>query len=159
MASVEVVKGLGAKRTGSWGVALGMGWVRRGRLERRRTVSDGEYGERRNGDGGGQVGRSVNDVNEEVPLGFTGHRAPPGYVCAGSVLVQVWAVGVDGVDEKLVSGKGKEKVEVGFIPGRSFIGRVLECGWEVKEEDVKKGEWVVGLLDVKKVSCCVLHPK
>jgi hypothetical protein len=67
-------------------------------------------------------------------------------------LVQVWTVGVDGVDERLVSGKGKEKADVGFTPGRSFIGRVLECGWEVKEEDAKKGEWVIGLLDVRKVS-------
>ncbi|TFK28709.1 hypothetical protein FA15DRAFT_584052 [Coprinopsis marcescibilis] len=55
--------------------------------------------------------------------------------------------------------KGKEKAlppppltqpEVGFIPGRSFVGRVLECGWEVKEEVVRKGEWVSGLLDVRK---------
>lgn len=38
----------------------------------------------------------------------------------------------------------------GFIPGRSFAGRVIECGWEVCEEDVKKGDWVVGLLDIKK---------
>ncbi|KAJ3797578.1 hypothetical protein GGU11DRAFT_63417 [Lentinula aff. detonsa] len=40
--------------------------------------------------------------------------------------------------------------DVGYIPGRSFVGRVLECGWDVSEDVVRKGEWVVGLLDVKK---------
>ena len=132
------------------------------------------------------------------------------------MLVQVWAVGVDGVDGKLVgvtlgsscatnteedleeedgqeeqvtpprSGLGRSaslrsrlsisrskrdvqrsasvkasaspvpfapvQADVGYIPGRSFVGRVLECGWEVREQVVRKGEWVVGLLDVRKVS-------
>ena len=38
---------------------------------------------------------------------------------------------------------------LGYIPGRSFVGRVIECGSEVKEELYKKGDWVVGLLDVR----------
>ncbi|PPQ85590.1 hypothetical protein CVT26_009185, partial [Gymnopilus dilepis] len=42
------------------------------------------------------------------------------------------------------------QAEVGYIPGRSFVGRVLEVGWEVRDEVVRKGEWVVGLLDVRK---------
>jgi hypothetical protein len=49
-------------------------------------------------------------------------------------------------------GKAAHRAEVGYIPGRSFVGRVLECGWDVRDEEVKKGEWVVGLLDIKKVS-------
>lgn len=140
-------------------------------------------------------------------LGFTSYRQPPDYVPSGSVLVQVWGVGVDGFDAKLVgisvgggpsnsvspakpssvpeapprtrkgslvrsvslrSKKGSQRTgsydggsegggsvsepQVGYIPGRSFVGRVLECGWEVKDEVVKRGEWVVGLLDIKKVS-------
>ncbi|KIL67383.1 hypothetical protein M378DRAFT_55665, partial [Amanita muscaria Koide BX008] len=40
--------------------------------------------------------------------------------------------------------------QVGYIPGRSFVGRVLECGWEVGEEVVRKGDWVIGLLDIRK---------
>ena len=47
--------------------------------------------------------------------------------------------------------KGTPVAEVGYIPGRGFVGRVLECGWDVGEEVVRKGEWVVGLLDVRKV--------
>jgi hypothetical protein len=164
-------------------------------------------------------------------LGFMGYRNPPTYVPSGSVLVQVWAVGLDIVDKRIVHAKlggivptshpgsatstttpsraaseeldrrdtslvfargsgsnpslgrlgnvtsiwntrsdggrkGKEKekgtpsrksgkrskVEVGFIPGRSFVGRVMECGYEVKGgEGGKRGEWVVGLVDLRKV--------
>jgi hypothetical protein len=52
------------------------------------------------------------------------------------------------------SGKGgkKGKVEIGFIPGRSFVGRIMECGWDVKDGEAgKRGEWVVGLVDLRKV--------
>jgi len=44
------------------------------------------------------------------------------------------------------------RADVGYIPGRSFVGRVLECGWDVREEVARKGDWVIGLLDVRKVS-------
>ncbi|KAF9042540.1 hypothetical protein BDZ89DRAFT_1203082, partial [Hymenopellis radicata] len=66
-------------------------------------------------------------------------------VPANGVLVQVWSVGVDSIDFRLASSES-----TGFVPGRSFVGRVLECGWEVKDEVARKGEWVVGLLDVRK---------
>ena len=304
MASVEVVRGLGRQQgqNGFGGVLLGM-------FGRKRSISSGSVGPRPI-EG---LGKSVDDaraVNEEhnskgrapitagiegTVLGFTSYRKPPGHVPSNSVLVQVWAVGVDGVDGRLVgvkfgdlvwgttggyeeedrgaetewevqgddevdvsrttpqqqkpnkgsSGLGrsfslmsrtkrrgsatgagdvnakqqpnqqlasgpsqttqqkqqnpsrafslkrnnsiqtsqsqqqsqntltksssqkqaqrqkvlqkrlpyaKHRAEVGYIPGRSFVGRVLECGWDVKDEVVRKGEWVVGLLDVKKVS-------
>ena len=48
--------------------------------------------------------------------------------------------------------KTRTRADVGYIPGRSFVGRVLECGWDVRDEIVRKGEWVVGLLDVRKVT-------
>ncbi|KAG6900126.1 hypothetical protein C0993_002661 [Termitomyces sp. T159_Od127] len=155
----------------------------------------------------------------DLPLGFTSYRKPPTYVPSGSVLVQVWAVGIDGVDWRLVFGgnncdagclshsnslaaaaqprtsmetppttpkrsvslrstlgrlggsRGQRSAPsspearqpstpsassytpaavIGYIPGRSFVGRVLDCGWEVREEDVKKGDWVIGLLDLRK---------
>ncbi|KAF7330851.1 hypothetical protein MVEN_02424500 [Mycena venus] len=128
--------------------------------------------------------------NQPPRLGFTHYRAPPTVPKAG-VLVQVWAVGLDAVDLRLlgvhtparheftrsrtqsfgrfvgrtiarrtasdvssVIEKDKEpghpSPQVGFIPGRSFVGRVLECGWEVRDEIVRRGEWVVGLLDIRK---------
>jgi hypothetical protein len=148
------------------------------------------------------------DTFSEGALGFMGYRSPPSFVPGGSVLVQVWAVGLDATDARVVNfklgerplssatrsrassspgspssstlwlrsaqsrssspesnwgsktengvrngkKKYKQKAEVGFIPGRSFVGRVVECGWEVKEtEGGKRGQWVVGLVDLKKV--------
>ncbi|KAF8803951.1 hypothetical protein BYT27DRAFT_6726000 [Phlegmacium glaucopus] len=300
MASVEVVRGLGRQQgqNGFGGRLLGM-------FGRKRSLSSGR------GDAGPKpiegLGKPVDGtktVNEDLPskekaptaagmegtvLGFTSYRKPPGYVPSSSVLVQVWAVGVDGVDGRLVgvrfgeqawstegeregpagyeevetewerdvegnevdvggnevdvskstpqqnsnnkglAGIGRSfslrmsrtiqrgsvgvnakqqqdqqqargrpqstqqqpsrafslkrnntdqpaqqntstktpqrrknvlekkrkrsithKAEVGYIPGRSFVGRVLECGWDVRDEVIRKGEWVVGLLDVKK---------
>lgn len=153
--SVEVVQGLGLQA--GKGLLSGLG--------RRRTVST----------------KSTDDAG----LAFTSYRKPPDFIPGSGVLVQVWAVGVDGVDATLVgagansksktptkpglfrsmsqrsktttsakqttSDAGKEP-EVGFVPGRSFVGRVLECGWEVRDEFIRKGEWVVGLLDMRKVS-------
>ena len=291
MASVEVVRGLGRQQGQNrlGGKLMGM--------LRRRSTSGGRRPRPIEG-----LGKPVDDariVNENLStkgkapttagvegtvLGFTSYRKPPGYVPSSSVLVQVWAVGIDGVDGRLVgvnfgdhvwrewggsgyedeetgvetewerkaeesedvdvsrstpqqgssfSGLGRSlslkmsrtkkrgsigpsqqdnnqargrtpstteqkisrsfslkrnstvqssssqpsqqsiliksssqkqarrqkmlqkvthRADVGYIPGRSFVGRVLECGWEVKDEEVRKGEWVVGLLDIKKVS-------
>ncbi|KAF9488100.1 hypothetical protein BDN71DRAFT_1457754 [Pleurotus eryngii] len=44
----------------------------------------------------------------------------------------------------------RKTAEVGYIPGRSFVGRVLECGWEIPEETFRRGDWVAGLLDARK---------
>ena len=212
-------------------------------LQGQRKRSHSENGMiRGNGNAIGHGHSAAYAQGPERPLGFTSYRKPPGYVPGGSVLVQVWAVGVDGVDSKLVLGGAsglKERSElpllpvspdpdldlepsrsttpvpllsseekekagspttpkrpislrsalgrlagssgspngspkaspsntnivtsgggggqstppagVGYIPGRSFVGRVLECGWEVGEEIGKRGEWVAGLLDAKKV--------
>ncbi|KAH9077493.1 hypothetical protein EDB83DRAFT_2350325 [Lactarius deliciosus] len=38
----------------------------------------------------------------------------------------------------------------GFVPGRGVLGRVVECGLEVSSDILRKGEWVIGLLDAKK---------
>ncbi|OCH95889.1 hypothetical protein OBBRIDRAFT_442048 [Obba rivulosa] len=95
-----------------------------------------------------------------LPVTFTVHVAPPSFVPPSHVLVQVFAVALDGLDSLLVQekveagvgaapekGKGRKP---GFVPGRSFVGKALECGWEVKDEVCKRGEWVMGLLDVRK---------
>lgn len=244
MASIEVIKGLGSVKRGLSGVFSQLG--------RRRTVSGGEgmdlLQNRRpanrlrkgsadvgstQGSQGPNAGKYTSGTSVDRVLGFTAHRIPPTYVPSGSVLVQVWAVGVDGTDAKLVGlrlgrrkpwlepeeeeaemrgraenaedgeggkrgaprrslslrqrlgslsrrrgsvskkdgvdefdkGKGKARskdrdrhlppiphADVGFIPGRSFVGRVLDCGWDVKDEQVRKGDFVAGLLDVRRVS-------
>ncbi|KAK0231236.1 hypothetical protein IW262DRAFT_1263131 [Armillaria fumosa] len=179
MASVEVVRGL----SGTKGF--------KGLLGRKESVASRGRGKQRSTD---------------AALGFTSYRTPPTYVPSGSVLVQVWSVGIDAIDARLVGsedgikasksgslsrsgsmtgqarpslirsvslrarltrtpshqrGRSEDGVDdrwrgsessvgVGFVPGRSFVGRVLESGWEVKEEVAKKGDWVIGLLDVRK---------
>lgn len=99
-----------------------------------------------------------------LPVAFTAHIPPPSYVPSSYVLLQVFAVGLDALDSLLVqekitsgvgAGTGKGKNSSGYIPGRSLVGRVIECGWDVKGDVCKKGEWVIGLLDVKKV-CSIL---
>lgn len=191
MATVEVVHGLGAtaKSKGLLG-ALG----RKMSLSRRKTVpvrtSLDRPRARRSEDNTTAMG--ARELNDHQPLGFTSYRKPPDYVPSSCVLVQVWAVGVDGVDARLVglrvggrssndsfrqantmnghikrggslrwnlvrsaAASADQELQqplVGYIPGRSFAGRVLECGWGVEDEIVKKGDWVVGLLDVRKVS-------
>ncbi|KAI0829313.1 hypothetical protein BC628DRAFT_1315119 [Trametes gibbosa] len=101
-----------------------------------------------------------------LPVAFTAHVAPPTFVPESHVLVQVHAVGLDALDSLIVheksgmagtgggsgggGGKGIGGGKAGFIPGRSFVGKVVECGWAVSAEVCKRGEWVVGLLDVRK---------
>ncbi|KAH9894116.1 hypothetical protein C8Q73DRAFT_647191 [Cubamyces lactineus] len=98
-----------------------------------------------------------------LPVAFTAHVSPPTYVPESHVLVQVHAVGLDTLDSLIVheksgmnggagpgGGKGIGGGKAGFIPGRSFVGKVIECGWAVSPEVCRRGEWVVGLLDVRK---------
>ncbi|KAH7916102.1 hypothetical protein BJ138DRAFT_996394 [Hygrophoropsis aurantiaca] len=160
MASIEVVQG----------IASGSGFKsdRKSANSRRGLFGTRLFSKEKNKDKG------MKNEPTESPLGFTAYRTPPVYVGGGSILVQVWAVGLDGVDARLVgvqapstsaplatpyftnqtSGReDKEKrktAPVGYIPGRSFVGRALEVGWDVPENIVKRGEWVVGLLNVSK---------
>ncbi|EED84416.1 predicted protein [Postia placenta Mad-698-R] len=91
-----------------------------------------------------------------LPVVFTAHVPPPAFVPGSHVLVQVFAVGVDALDSLVVqeqaerrggAGAGKRR---GFVPGRSFVGRAVECGFEVSRDVCRKGDWVLGLLDVRK---------
>lgn len=58
-------------------------------------------------------------------------------------------VALDGLDALLVKEKAAKSSGYGFVPGRSFVGRAIECGFEVR--NVCKGDWVYGLLDLSKV--------
>lgn len=59
-------------------------------------------------------------------------------------------MGLDGLDDAIVGEKASRRDCYGFVPGRSFVGRVVEVGFEVT--DVVKSDWVMGLLNVRKVS-------
>lgn len=137
MASIEVVRGLSSSGSTSKGKgkALGLfGSLRRAdSLRKRRTDSSTNFQDESSGSG--------NDI-----LGFTSYRKPPSYVPGPCVLVQVWGVGLDMVDSLLLQSN---TATVGYVPGRSFVGRALELGWDVREDVVRKGEWVVGLLSTQ----------
>ncbi|EKM59560.1 uncharacterized protein PHACADRAFT_250150 [Phanerochaete carnosa HHB-10118-sp] len=86
-----------------------------------------------------------------VPVTFLSHLPPPSFVPSSHVLVQVFAVGLDGLDSFLVQEKTVNGAKgTGFIPGRSIIGKAIEVGWDVKGDVCRRGEWIIGLLDVKK---------
>lgn len=86
-----------------------------------------------------------------VPVTFCSHLPPPSIVPSSHVLVQVFAVGLDGLDSLLVQEKTVNGAKgTGFIPGRSIVGKAIEVGWDVKADVCRRGEWVIGLLDVKK---------
>lgn len=167
MASVEIVRGIATgsgvarKSHRSRGSVFSLAWFSKDKLP---TTTKGKN----------------HRVDTDSPLGFTAYRKPPVYVGGGSVLVQVWGVGLDGTDARLTGirpprvspslagapygmkmPKTGEKDKgrcppVGYIPGRSFVGRVLEVGWEVGVDVAKRGDWVVGLMSVHKVSHCTL---
>ncbi|KAI0047284.1 hypothetical protein FA95DRAFT_1262649 [Auriscalpium vulgare] len=84
-------------------------------------------------------------------LALSAHLPPPSFVRNSHVLVQVYAIGLEELDKTIVQEKVCDGKSAGFVPGRSVVGRVVECGWEVRGEVVNKGDWVVGMLDVKKV--------
>lgn len=176
MASVEIVRGIASgaaerQESKSRGPLFGFGWFSKDNAKQGKGKS--------------------RQVPADSPLSFTAYRKPPVYVGGSSVLVQVWAVGLDGVDARLVGvhppppkqplpgaprgseerSAGKRPVPLGYIPGRSFVGRVLEVGWDVDEHTLKKGEWVIGLNSVQKCGAlaefilvdrhrihCVPHP-
>ena len=170
MASVEVVQGIAEASSSGLASNSATKAARRKTLSKSFTMPTFLRGS-------GSV-KGKEKAVDESPLAFTSWRKPPGYVGANGVLVQIWAVAVDAIDQVLVNGaappppcsgltspstpslspgkkkkdgESTKKAEVGFIPGRSFVGRVLEAGWEIGEEVIKKNDWVVGLLDVKKV--------
>lgn len=91
-------------------------------------------------------------------IALSSHRPPPSFVPNSDVLVQVHAVGLEGLDrqiliDKLAVSDAGGKGAITFVPGRGVLGRVVECGLEVSSDTLKKGEWVIGLLDAKKVRC------
>lgn len=81
---------------------------------------------------------------------------PPSKVQSHQVLVQIYAVGIDILDDLIVSEKSMRNDSYGFVAGRSFVGRAVECGFEVNR--VSKSDWVMGILDVRKVSTALLLP-
>ncbi|KAF8592745.1 hypothetical protein K439DRAFT_1504853 [Ramaria rubella] len=82
------------------------------------------------------------------PLSFSAHTSPPSKVNSNQILVQVWRVGLDALDAIIVDERARKNHGLGFVPGRSFVGRAVECGWDVN--NISKGDWVFGITEVRK---------
>lgn len=76
------------------------------------------------------------------------NMASPRKVGSTQVIVQVIAVAIDRVDRALVVEKLQSDSGTILVPGRSFCGRVVEMGWDVKK--LRMGDMVFGLQDLKK---------
>ena len=85
------------------------------------------------------------------PISFSNITPPPTKVQSHQVLVQVWCVALEGLDVLLTLDRAKTPDGYGFIPGRGFLGKAMECGGSVSS--VKRGDWVMGVLDTGKVRC------
>ena len=80
---------------------------------------------------------------------LSSHMAPPRKVSSTHVIVQIIAVAIDGVDRALVHERLQgEPTSSPFVPGRSFCGRILDCGIDVKK--LRPGDLVFGLQDLRK---------
>jgi hypothetical protein len=88
-------------------------------------------------------------------LSFAHHLSPPTRVSGDQVIVQVWSTAVDSLDGAIVEELSQKIKNVGFVPGRSFVGRVIETGYNVT--NVSVGEWTFGLMDVQKVCTLIRH--
>jgi len=76
------------------------------------------------------------------------NMASPRKVGSTHVVVQVIAVAIDRVDRALVAEKLRSESSSVLVPGRSFCGRIVEMGWDVKK--LRVGDMVFGLQDLKK---------
>jgi hypothetical protein len=96
-------------------------------------------------------------ANETSTVSLTSHTPTPSKVQTNQVLVQVWCVALEGLDVLLAREKSKNVDGYGFVPGRGFCGRVVEAGYGVA--NLRKGDWVMGLLDVTKVRAYSMEPR
>ena len=102
--------------------------------------------------GGGSKGFDLPEHlkgNMPSPVSFSSITPPPTKVQSHQVLVQVWCVALEGLDQLLTWDRAKTPDGYGFVPGRGFLGKAMECGGSVSS--VRRGDWVMGVLDVGKV--------
>ncbi|KAJ9477491.1 PKS_ER domain-containing protein [Pseudozyma hubeiensis] len=97
---------------------------------------------------GNDVPEHLQDDLAQTTLSVTAHTPPPRKIGSHQVLVQVIAVAIDEMDKLLLREKVRAENAFGFVPGRSFCGRIVECGYEVKK--MRKGDVVFGLQDSRK---------
>ena len=94
---------------------------------------------------------SSGKMSSNATISF-GNLAPlPLKIRSDECLVHVLAAAVDFWDRAKVEILTARGQGYGFIPGRAFVGKVIETGSDVEAAKVRKGEFVYGLQDLKKV--------
>lgn len=94
-----------------------------------------------------QEGMLVEEL-QKTTMSLTSHTPPPRKLGSTQLLVQMIACSIDEMDRLLLREKIRSENAFGFIPGRSFCGRVMETGWEVKR--MRMGDIVFGLQSSRK---------
>lgn len=80
---------------------------------------------------------------------FGNSSKQPLKIKSDEILLEVLAVGLDKFDYEMTKAMSGKSEAHGFIPGRAFTGRALECGVQVTK--VKRGDFVFGITDLRKV--------
>lgn len=81
-------------------------------------------------------------------VAFTQHAQLPPKIKSGQVLVQVLATGIDLWDQARVRELARRSDGLGFVPGRSFYGKLLQVGADCK---LHAGQFVYGLNELATV--------
>jgi hypothetical protein len=118
--------------------------------KRQKRSKERDAGDNASVRGSGDFSGLLQEELATVRIQLTAHTPPPRKISSTQLLIQVIAVAIDEIDRMIVRGKLQEGTGVGFVPGRSFCGRAIEVGWEVK--DFRKGDMVFGLQEARKVS-------
>lgn len=100
------------------------------------------------GAAGEHVPEHLQDELGQTSMSMTAHTPPPRKITSHQVLVQVIAVAIDEMDRMLLREKVRSGSAYGWVPGRSFCGRIMEVGWGVKR--LRKGDVVFGLQSNRK---------
>lgn len=111
-------------------------------LRRKLSTASSDAGRRRRGSEAGS------DQPVQSTVALSSHTAPPRKISPTQVLVQIIAVAIDNIDRALLRERAATDPSTPFVPGRSFCGRVVESGWDVKK--IRKGDTVFGLQDYRK---------
>ncbi|KAK0550324.1 hypothetical protein OC846_003709 [Tilletia horrida] len=93
----------------------------------------------------GEITSNLRDELAHTTMALSAHMPPPRKVGSAQVLVQIIAVAIDEMDRLIVQDRIRQGKGFGFVPGRSFCGRIMECGWDVKR--FRKGDIVFGMQD------------
>lgn len=131
-------------------ISVTSGAFRNKGLRQRRLSSAASHSEAdlRNQNPDGATDGNLLEELSKTTMSLTSHTPPPRKLSSTQVLVQIIACALDEMDRMILRERVRGEHGYGFVPGRSFCGRVMETGWEVKR--LRKGDVIFGLQSSKK---------